>query len=358
MIIGCVKEIKPFEYRVGLTPGAVNAYTNEGHVVLMEKGAGIGSGFSDEDYVFYGAKIVDDAKEIWATSDMIVKVKEPLASEYQYFRKNLILYTYLHLAYNKPLYEALRDRGVTSIAYETIEENGVLVCLEPMSKVAGRLALIEAAKYLEAPFGGPGLLISGLPGTPRANIVILGAGVVGRNALMMAVGMSANITILDINTKRLSDLEDLYQNKINTLYSNEKNIMDALKSADVVIGAVLIAGDKPPLLITDEILANMKKGAIIIDVSIDQGGISNHAKVTYHDNPIYDVDGISFYGVANMPGSVPRTSSQALSNATLRYGLMIAKDPTKALAHEPIKKGLQTMNHQGVYQTLIKLFES
>lgn len=289
---------------------------------------------------------------------MIIKVKEPLTVEYQYFRKNLILFTYLHLADNKPLYDALKQSGVTAIAYETIEENNSLVCLEPMSRVAGRLAMIEAAKFLETPFGGPGLLISGLPGTPKANVVILGAGTVGRNALEMAVGMNAHVTILDINLKRLNDLEELYQNRINTLYSNEKNIKNALKSADIVIGAVLIPGDKPPLLITDDIINEMKKGALVIDVSIDQGGISNHAKVTTHDKPIYSVNGILFYGVANMPGSVPKTSSIALSNATIKYGLMIAENLEYALKFEPIKKGLQTINHEGFYPTLIKLFEN
>ncbi|HKL61053.1 MAG TPA: alanine dehydrogenase [Acholeplasma sp.] len=357
MIIGCVKEIKPFEFRVGLTPGAVNDYTNNGHTVLMESNAGVGSGFSNEDYISFGATIIEDAKSVWEKSEMIVKVKEPLESEFKFFRKDLILYTYLHLAGNRPLYDALKDSGVTSIGYETMFENGRLVCLEPMSKVAGRLSIIEAAKYLETPFGGPGLLISGIPGTPRANIVVIGAGIVGRNAIKMAVGMNSNVTVIDINTQRLSELEDLYQNKINTLYSNEKNLIHALADADVVIGAVLIAGDKPPLILTDEILSGMKKGALIIDVSIDQGGISNHARVTYHDKPTYEVDGLTFYGVANMPGSVPKTSSIALSNATLRYGLIIADGLEDALKNNTIHTGLQTRNYKGVYPTLLKLFK-
>ena len=357
MIIGCLKEIKPFEFRVGLTPAVVGDYINKGHKVLVEKNAGLGSGFTDTEYVSSGATIIEDAKDIWKKSDMIIKVKEPLESEFKYFRKDLILFTYLHLAGNRTLYEALKTSGVTSIGYETMNDNGVLVCLEPMSQVAGRLAVIEAAKYLEKPFGGPGLLISGIPGTPKANVVVIGAGVVGRSAVNMAVGMNADVTVLDINSKRLSELEDLYQNKINTLYSNKNNIMEAVSKADVVIGAVLIAGDKPPLILTDEVLGNMKKGSIVIDVAIDQGGISNYAKATFHDKPTYVVNGITFYGVANMPGSVPKTSSIALSNSTLRYGLKIADGLEEALEDKVISSGLQTRNFSGVYPTLLNLFE-
>lgn len=359
MIIGCVKEIKKYEFRVGLTPNAASEYVRLGHKVLIEQGAGLGSGFTDEQYQLLGCELVPDAETVWSSSDMIVKVKEPLESEYALFKENLILYTYLHLASNEPLYQALKAKKVLSIAYETMEVQKTLPCLEPMSMVAGRLAVLEGAKYSEAYFGGSGVLMSGLPGTPRAKVTIIGAGVVGQNACRMAVGLEASVTVLDVDTKRLAFLEDLYHNKINTLYSNQENLKKSILEADVVIGAVLIPGDAAPKLIKDEYLAMMKPGAIIVDVAIDQGGISNYSKVTYHDNPIYKVGHVLFYGVANMPGSVPKTSSIALNNATLRYGLEIAnKGIDEALLNPVIHSGLQTRDGIGVYPTLIKLFEN
>ncbi|MCU0104402.1 alanine dehydrogenase [Acholeplasma vituli] len=359
MIIGCVKEIKKYEFRVGLTPSAASEYVRHGHTVWIERSAGLGSGFTDEAYEALGCKIVADPKAIWAGSDMIVKVKEPLESEYALFKENLILYTYLHLASNEPLYRALKEKRVLSIAYETMEYQKMLPCLEPMSMVAGRLSILEAAKYSEAFFGGSGILISGLPGTPRAKVTIIGAGVVGQNACRMAVGMEAQVTVLDLDTKRLAFLEDLYHNKINTLYSNQENLKKAILEADIVIGAVLIPGDAAPKLIKDEYLPLMKPGSIVVDVAIDQGGISNFSKVTYHDNPIFKVGHVLFYGVANMPGSVPMTSSTALNNATLSYGLEIAdKGIEQALLNPVIQSGLQTRNGLGVYPTLIKLFET
>lgn len=359
MIIGCVKEIKKYEFRVGLTPNAASEYVRLGHQVLIEQGAGLGSGFTDEQYQLLGCELLQDAETVWAKSDMIIKVKEPLESEYALFKENLILYTYLHLASNEPLYQALKAKKVLSIAYETMEVQKTLPCLEPMSMVAGRLSVLEGAKYSEAYFGGSGVLMSGLPGTPRAKVTIIGAGVVGQNACRMAVGLEASVTVLDVDTKRLAFLEDLYHNKINTLYSNQENLKKSILEADVVIGAVLIPGDAAPKLIKDEYLALMKPGAIIVDVAIDQGGISNYSKVTYHDNPIYKVGHVLFYGVANMPGSVPKTSSIALNNATLRYGLEMAnKGIDEALLNPVIHSGLQTRDGIGVYPTLIKLFEN
>lgn len=359
MIIGSVKEIKKHEYRVGLTPNAASEYIRYGHQVLIEKGAGLGSGFSDEDYESLGCVIIDEAKRVWQESDMIVKVKEPLESEYELFKENLILYTYLHLASNEPLYRALKAKKVLSIAYETMEYKNQLPCLEPMSMVAGRLSVLEAAKFSEAFYGGSGILMSGLPGTPRAKVTIIGAGIVGQNACRMAVGLEADVTVLDIDTKRLGFLEDLYHNKIKTLYSNQENLRKTIIESDVVIGAVLIPGDAAPRLIKDEYIDQMKKGSIIVDVAIDQGGISSYSKMTYHDNPIYKVKDVLFYGVANMPGSVPKTSSIALNNATLKYGLEIAnKGIESALLNPIIHTGLQTRNGIGVYPTLIKLFEN
>lgn len=359
MIIGCVKEIKKYEFRVGLTPNAAFEYVRFGHTVLIERGAGLGSGFTDLEYEALGCKLMSDPKAVWAESDMIVKVKEPLESEYALFKENLILYTYLHLASNEPLYRALKEKHVLSIAYETMEYQKGLPCLEPMSMVAGRLSVLEGAKYSEAFFGGSGILVSGLPGTPRAKVTIIGAGVVGQSACRMAVGMEAQVTVLDVDTKRLAFLEDLYHNKISTLYSNQENLKKAILEADIIIGAVLIPGDAAPKLIKDEYLPLMKPGSIIVDVAIDQGGISNFSKVTYHDNPIYKVGHVLFYGVANMPGSVPKTSSIALNNATLKYGIEIAnKGIDQALLNPVIQSGLQTRNGIGIYPTLIKLFES
>ncbi|MDY0210843.1 MAG: alanine dehydrogenase [Acholeplasma sp.] len=358
MIVGCVKEIKKYEFRVGLTPNAAGEYVRSGHTVLIEKEAGIGSGFTDQEYLDLGCQIVTDAKEVWSKSDMIVKVKEPLESEYNLFQENQILYTYLHLASNKPLYDALKAKKVLSIAYETMELNHTLPCLEPMSMVAGRLSILEGAKFSEAFYGGSGILISGLPGTPRAKVTIIGAGIVGQNACRMAVGLEADVTVLDLDVKRLSQLEDLYHNKIKTLYSNQQNLKKCILESDMVIGAVLIPGDAAPKLIKDEYLDEMKPGSIIVDVAIDQGGISNFSKVTYHDDPIYKVGNVLFYGVANMPGSVPKTSSIALNNATLRYGLEIAnKGIDEALLNPVIHTGLNTKNGIGVYPALIKLFE-
>lgn len=324
MIIGTVKEIKNLEFRVGLTPGSVKEYVSHGHEVYVEKGAGINSGFSDQDYVNAGATILKTAEEVWKKVEMLVKVKEPLEPEFKFLREGLILYTYLHLAANEDLTYALIKAKTQSIAYETIEEEGTLPCLKPMSEVAGRLSAIQGAKYLEKPFGGSGVLISGVPGVQRAKATIVGAGVVGENALKMLVGMGAEVTILDINLRKLTYLDDIYSNTIQTLYSSKENLELAIKRADLVIGAVLLPGAKAPKLIKREYYKDMKPGSVIVDVAIDQGGSTEVSKPTYHDNPIYEVDGIIHYTVANMPGAVPTSSTKALNNATLPYGLMIA----------------------------------
>jgi alanine dehydrogenase len=345
MIIGCVKEIKKLEFRVGLTPGSVNEYVRHGHKVFIETNAGLNSGFPDEDYVRAGAKILGTAKEVWDKSDMIVKVKEPLTEEYQYFREGLILYTYLHLAADQPLTEALLAKKVKAVAYETIIlEDGTLPCLKPMSSVAGRLGVIEGAKHLEKPSGGSGVLISGVPGTRRANVAIIGAGVVGESALKMAVGLGANVTVLDIDIEKLTYLDDLYGNRITTLYSNAHNIQESCKEADLIISGVLLPGAKAPKLIKREFYKDMKLGSVIVDIAIDQGGSTEVSKPTYHDKPTFVVDGIVHYCVANMPGAVPQTSTIALNNSTLKYGILIAdKGLEEAIKiSEPLKYGVNT----------------
>lgn len=345
MIIGCVKEIKRLEFRVGLTPGAVKEYVNHGHIVYIENNAGLNSGFSNQEYIDYGAKIVEKASDVWKQSEMIVKVKEPLPEEYKYFRKDLILYTYLHLAANEPLTNALLDNQVKGIAYETIIlDNRQLPCLKPMSQVAGRLGVIEGAKHLEKTFGGSGILISGVPGTKRANVTIVGAGVVGESALKMAVGLEANVTILDIDINKLGHLDEIYGNKINTLYSNGHNIEESCINADLVISGVLLPGAKAPKLIKRSFYKKMKLGSVIVDIAIDQGGSTEVSKVTYHDDPTFIVDGVVHYCVANMPGAVPQTSTVALNNSTLKYGVLVADNGLeKAMKiSEPLKYGVNT----------------
>ncbi|MGI6059933.1 MAG: alanine dehydrogenase [Blautia sp.] len=325
MRVGCVKEIKNNEYRVGLTPDNVVSYVNAGHEVYIEKDAGIGSGFTTDEYVKAGAVILDSAKEVWDRSEMMVKVKEPLKEEYQYFHEGLILYTYLHLAADRPLTDALLASKVKGVAYETlIERNGSLPLLAPMSQIAGRLSIQEGAKYLEKPFGGSGVLLSGVPGTPKANVVILGGGNVGTNACKIAVGMGANVTITDISLNRLAYLDDIFGSRIQTLYSTDAAIANAVANADLVIGSVLIPGKAAPKIMKREYLKNMRPGSVIVDVAVDQGGCCETTKVTYHDDPTFVVDGVVHYCVGNMPGAVPRTSTIALTNATLKYGLEIA----------------------------------
>ena len=325
MKIGCVKEIKNNEFRVGITPDNVKSYTNAGHVVYIEKGAGEGSCFTDEEYKEAGAVLIDTAKEVWDTCEMMIKVKEPLEEEYKYFHKDLILYTYLHLAADRPLTDAMLKAGVKGVAYETlIERNRSIPLLAPMSQIAGRLSVQEGAKYLEKPFGGKGMLLSGVPGTPKAKVVILGAGNVGTNACKIAVGMGADVTIFDISLERLAYLDDIFGARIQTMYSTDAAIEKAVKDADLVIGCVLIPGKAAPKVMKKAYLKEMQPGSVIVDVAVDQGGCCETTKVTYHDNPTFVVDGVVHYCVGNMPGAVPRTSTIALTNATLSYGLQIA----------------------------------
>ena len=325
MKVGSVKEIKNNEFRVGLTPDNVKAYVSAGHQVYIEKGAGLGSGFPDEEYAAAGAVLTDTAKEVWDTVEMMVKVKEPLEQEYPYFHEGLILFTYLHLAADKEQTDALLAGKVKGVAYETLmEKDHSLPLLIPMSQIAGRLSIQEGAKYLEKRFGGEGVLLAGVPGTPKANVVILGGGTVGANACKIAVGMGANVTIIDINLKRLEELDNLFGARIQTLVSTEANIHRAVKDADLVIGSVLIPGASAPKLFKKSYLREMRPGAVFVDVAIDQGGCGESSHVTTHDDPIYIEDGIVHYCVGNMPGAVPRTSTIALTNATLHYGLSIA----------------------------------
>ena len=331
MKIGCVREIKNNEFRVGLTPDNVRAYTAAGHEVLIEKGAGLGSGFQDEEYIAAGASMSDSAADVWNNVEMMVKVKEPLEEEYPLFHDGLILYTYLHLAADKPQADALLAGKVKAVAYETMQEDDrSLPCLAPMSQIAGRLSIQEGAKYLEKRFGGEGILLAGVPGTPKANVVILGGGTVGTNACRIAVGMGANVTIFDVNLKRLEELDNMFGSRIQTLVSTDSNIEKAVKEADLVIGSVLIPGASPPKLFKKKYLPEMKNGAVFVDVAIDQGGCGESSKVTTHDDPVFIEEGVVHYCVGNMPGAVPRTSTIALTNATLSYGLKIAKDGLEA----------------------------
>ncbi|MFK5881101.1 MAG: alanine dehydrogenase [Sulfurospirillum sp.] len=336
MKIGLIKEIKVHEYRVGLTPDCVASYTSAGHTVYVEKGAGEGAGFGDEEYVDKGGIIVDEKKKIFDDSNMIVKVKEPLPQEYDFFTEGQILYTYLHLAADPKQAKALMDKKVKAVAYETItDSNGHLPCLTPMSEIAGRLATQEGAKYLEKPFGGRGVLLGGVPGVKRGNVVIIGGGIVGMNACKMAVGLGANVTILDIAADRLAYYDDIFGSQVTTLYSNRTNILNAIKEADLVIGAVLIPGAAAPKLVLEDDLKLMKKASVIVDVAIDQGGCFETSHATYHDNPTYTVNGVVHYCVANMPGAVSLTSTLALTSNTLRYGLAIAsKGLEKALSED------------------------
>ena len=338
MKIGCVKEIKNNEFRVGLTPDNVKSYVAAGHHVYVEMGAGVGSGFADEEYVAAGASLLEDSAEIWQLVDMMVKVKEPLPCEYPLFHDGLILYTYLHLAADKQQMDALLDGKVKAVAYETLQEtDGSLPLLAPMSQIAGRLAVQEGAKYLEKTYGGRGVLLAGVPGTPKANVVILGGGTVGANACKIAVGMGANVTVLDINLRRLEQLDDLFGSHIQTLVSNDANIERAVREADLVIGAVLIPGGSTPKLFKRSYLPEMKPGAVFVDVAIDQGGCGESSHVTTHDDPVFVEQGVVHYAVGNMPGAVARTSTIALTNATLRYGLEMAdKGLERAVAESDV----------------------
>jgi alanine dehydrogenase len=344
--IGIPKEIKNNENRVALTPAGADAFIKKGHFVLIESDAGIGSGFTDEDYANVGCVIVADAGEVWESSDMVMKVKEPLPEEYRFFREDLILFTYLHLAAEKELSEALVQSGVTAIAYETIQlDNDSLPLLTPMSEVAGRMAPQIGAQFLEKRQGGKGILLAGVPGVSRGKVTIIGGGVVGTNAAKVALGLGAQITIIDLNPERLRQLDDLFGNQIQTMMSNPMNIAQAVEQSDLVIGGVLIPGAKAPRLVTEEMVKQMKAGSVIVDVAIDQGGIFETIdRITTHDQPTYQKHEIVHYAVANMPGAVPRTSTIALTNVTVPFALKLADSPENAMAESmPLAKGVNVM---------------
>lgn len=349
MKIGVAKEIKNNEDRVALTPAGVLALANAGHTVLIEHDAGLGSGFSNEEYEENGAIITTDVESIWA-SDMVMKVKEPLKEEYKYFRKNLILFTYLHLAPARELTEALVESGVFSIAYETVQlEDGSLPLLTPMSEVAGRMATQIGTQYLQKTNGGSGILLAGVPGVERGKVAIIGGGVSGLNAAKVAVGLGARVTILDVNAARLAELENIFGNSIQTLISNQFTIQKAVEESDLVIGAVLVPGRRAPRLVTEEMVASMRPGSVIVDIAIDQGGIFETTdEVGTHDDPIYVRHNVTHYAVANMPGAVPRTSTFALTNSTLPYALEIANKGgiQAAKDNSAIFKGVNTFDGQ------------
>lgn len=325
MKIGLPKEIKDNEYRVGLTPAGVNALVNAGHQLFVQKTAGEGSGFSDDQYVKAGAKLLETADDAWGEGDMIVKVKEPIAPEYPRMRENQLLFTYLHLAPEFELTKQMMERKVTGVAYETItDHNGRLPLLTPMSEVAGRMSVQVAATYLEKMNGGKGILLGGVPGVPAANVVIIGGGIVGTEAAKMAVGLGAKVTVIDRSLERLRQLDDIFLSKVQTLASSRFAIEEAISHADAVIGAVLVVGAAAPKLVTRDMLHLIPSGAVLVDVAVDQGGCFETTHATTHSNPTYYEEGVLHYCVANMPGAVPRTSTFALTNATLPYAIALA----------------------------------
>ncbi len=359
MIIGVPKEIKTNENRIALAPAGVELLVSDGHIVYVEDGAGEGSGFSNEDYLAVGAKLLPTADAVWAIAEMIMKVKEPIAVEWPRMRPGQIIYTYFHFAAAEELTRAVIDSGAIAVAYETVQlPNGELPLLTPMSEVAGRMAVQEGAKYLEKLYGGRGVLLGGVPGVAPAEVAIIGGGVVGINSAKIAAGMGAHVTILDISLDRLRYLDDVLPKNVDTVYSNRHNILECIIKADLVIGAVLLPGAKAPHLVKRADLALMKPGAVIVDVAVDQGGCVETIKPTTHENPTYFVDGILHYAVANMPGGVPRTSTLALTNATLPYGRKLARsgwqqackaDPSLAL-------GLNVVEGKVVYPGVAEAF--
>ncbi|MCQ6274384.1 alanine dehydrogenase [Bacillus sp. V3B] len=355
MRIGVPKEVKNNESRVAMTPAGVVNLVREGHQVYIETGAGLGSAFMDDDYVNAGATIVAKAEEAWST-DLVMKVKEPMPSEYSYFRENLILFTYLHLAPEPELTKALLDKKVVGIGYETVQlPNNSLPLLTPMSEVAGRMATQVGAQFLEKIYGGKGILLSGVTGVERGKVTIIGGGVAGTNAAKAAVGLGANVTILDVNPDRLRQLDDIFGARITTLISNPFNMAESVKESDLVIGAVLIPGAKAPTLVTEEMIKSMSPGSVVVDIAIDQGGIfetTDH--VTTHDSPTYVKHGVVHYAVANMPGAVPRTSTIALTNVTVPYAIQIANKGYKqaCLDNEALRKGINTLNGLVTYQAV------
>lgn len=359
MIVGVPKEVKDHEARVGLVPSGVAALREAGHQVLVEAGAGLGSTIFDQEYDEAGADIVATAAEVWSRADLVVKVKEPQPYEYEHLRPSLVLFTYLHLAPLRELTDRLLKAKVNAVAYETIcEEDGSLPLLTPMSEVAGRMAVQVGAQYLEAPRGGRGVLLAGVPGVAPANVLILGGGIVGHNAAKVAFGMGAHVTIIDKNLNRLREIDDIYNSQVVTLASNVWTIRETLKQADLVIGAVLIPGASAPKLVRREMLSQMRRGAVVVDVAIDQGGCLESSHPTTHSDPVYVVDGVVHYCVSNMPAAVPHTSTFALTNATIPYLLVLASQGLESACaeHKAIREGINTyqghVTHPGVAESL------
>ncbi|MBT8191033.1 MAG: alanine dehydrogenase [Bacteroidia bacterium] len=360
MIIGTPTEIKTNENRIALTPAGVHELVKRGHQVYIQKNGGTGSGFSDEDYILAGAEILDTIEEIYAASDMIVKVKEPIEQEYSLVRDNQLLFTYFHFASYRPLTEAMIKSNSVCLAYETVTDpDNSLPLLIPMSEVAGRMAIQEGAKYLEKPQQGRGVLLGGVPGVPPANVLILGGGVVGTQAAKMAAGLGANVTILDINLQRLRYLADVMPANVGTMFSNEYTIRELIKTHDLIVGAVLIPGAKAPNLITREMLKEMRAGTVLVDVAVDQGGCIETCKPTTHTDPTFIIDEVVHYCVANMPGAVPYTSTIALTNATLPYVVKLADNGwEKACAKDNgLKNGLNVVNGKVVHEGVAKAFD-
>jgi len=359
MIIGVPKEIKNNENRVGLTPAGVSALVKAGHQLYVQATAGEGSGISDDEYKHAGANILASLAEVYKIAEMIIKVKEPIEQEYPLIKESQLLFTYFHFASYEPLTKAMIERKAVCLAYETVEKKDrSLPLLIPMSEVAGRMSIQEGAKYLEKPMGGRGILLGGVPGVKPANVLVLGGGIVGTQAAKMAAGMSADVTIMDISIPRLRELDDILPANVKTVFSNEYNIREAAKHADLIVGAVLIPGAKAPHLITRDMLKIMKPGTVLVDVAVDQGGCIETCKPTTHENPTYVIDGIIHYCVANMPGAVPYTSTLALTNATLPYALQLAnKGWKKACAdNEELKLGLNVVNGKVVYKGVSDAF--
>lgn len=359
MIVGVPKEIKSSENRVALTPSGVVALIRNGHEVYVQKSAGEGTGFSDQAYTEAGAKMLDKIEEVYDVAEMIIKVKEPIESEYKLVKKDQVLYTYFHFASHEPLTKAMLESGAVCIAYETVEnDDRSLPLLIPMSEVAGRMAVQEGAKYLEKPMGGRGILLGGVPGVLPAQVVILGGGIVGTQAAKMAAGLGAEVIILDINLDRLRYLEDVMPANVSTMYSNAYNIKKLSMSADLIIGAVLIPGAKAPNLITREMLKDMKNGAVLVDVAVDQGGCIETCRPTTHDDPTFIIDGVVHYCVANMPGAVPYTSTIALTNATLHHAIQLANKGWEQACHDDhrLRKGLNVVKGKIVYKAVAEAF--
>jgi alanine dehydrogenase len=355
MIVGVPKEIKNKENRVSMVVAGVRALNQAGHKVIVQSGAGLGAGITDQEYAAAGAQIVSDAKDVFAKADMIVKVKEPLPEEYELLREGQILYTYLHLAADERLTKALLERKIIGIAYETIQPaDGSLPLLAPMSAVAGRMATQIGATYLQKDHGGKGMLLGGVTGVARANVTILGGGVVGVNAAKMAVGLGAKVTILDVNVDRLEYLNDIFSNSIHTLYSNNEQIERSVLESDLVISAILVPGAKAPKLVTRSMISRMQPGGVVIDVAVDQGGAIETSRPTSHEHPTYTIDNIIHYAVPNMPGAVPRTSTYALTNVTLKYALMLANLGWKeAVTRDPaLYKGVNIASGKLTYKAV------